>query len=146
MDNIGLIINKADIGDYLYIIIFAVVMLISLLKNVKKSQPQPQAPPPSQSYDDFDSVEEQPPQTLEELMRRMMQAEQPPKAEEQPIYSETSDKQYYQPIVCEIGGTLGNSQFSQSPIMLEEEVIETIPFEFDIRQAVISNEILNRKY
>ena len=53
---------------------------------------------------------------------------------------------HYQPITCPIASQAEQEAFAQEP---EEEAIkvrEFVDFQFDIRQAVIASEILNRKY
>ena len=84
----------ADLGDYLYIIIFAILMLVGLFEKITKAR-QPPVPPPVPSDvddDDFNDVEEQQPQTLEDLMRRMMQTVEP-QQEKEPL-SASSVKDY----------------------------------------------------
>ena len=147
MDKLEVLI-KAELGDFLYIIIFAILMLAGLFEKITKAKkPVTPLPPPSESsYDDFEDVEnEAQPQTLEELMRRMMQTVEP--AKEVTVAAEEPAKNYYQPITCEIGGTLSKGQFHHQNTMEEEkETKHFFDFEFDIRQAVIASEILNRKY
>ena len=145
MVNGEFILNVAEIGDFLYIIVFAILMLVGLWEKVAKAKRPPSPTPPQQQpYDEFEDVDgdQSQPQTLEELVRRMMQTDKTP--ETKPISADMSVKNYYQPIVCETGENL----FSQNEIMSddENETVNSFDFEFDIRQAVISNEILNRKY
>ena len=115
-------------------------------------------PPPPQPYDDFEDAEEQssseqsPPKTLEEIMRRMMQTVETPAGQEiksfypeevqsNEVIPETSFFNY-QPIVVQ------KTDQSEYKAYIEEgnEVNTSHDFEFDIRQAVIASEILNRKY
>jgi len=153
------LINKAEIGDFLYIIIFAILMLLGGLEKVMKAKRQQNMPPPPpQPYDDFEDAEEQssseqsPPKTLEEIMRRMMQTVETPAGQEiksfypeevqsNEVIPETSFFNY-QPIVVQ------NTDQSEYKAYIEEgnEVNTYHDFEFDIRQAVIASEILNRKY
>ena len=145
---------KAEIGDYLYFIIFAIVMIIGAIDKAKKAKRQQQAnvpPRTPQSYDDFDDVDgeqhqAQPPKTMEEWMKRMLQTME--KQEPETVYSKpepsfdiSQRNTYYQPIVTD------NIQ-PFTPVAAEEETVTDInhKFEFDIRQAIIANEILNRKY
>jgi len=144
---------KAEIGDYLYFIIFAIVMIIGAIDKAKKAKRQQQAnvPRTPQSYDDFEDVDGEqrqtpPPKTMEELMKRMLQTME--KQEPETVYSKpepsfdiSQRNTYYQPIVTD------NIQ-PFTPVAAEEETVNDInhKFEFDIRQAIIANEILNRKY
>ena len=146
---------KADIGDSLYIIIFAVLMLVGLFEKVAKAKRQQQniPPHPPQPYDDFEDVEEQPPsQTLEEMLRRMTQTTQTHTQEEflgYPVGAKSSEvipekpNYFYEPVVSRIKTPSEEETFSSVPI---EEAKEATEYDFDIRQAVIASEILNRKY
>ena len=154
---------KVDIGDYLYYIIFAVVMLAGLLEKAAKAKQKQQdnTPRPPQSYDDFDDVDEEqpssrqaPPQTIEEMMRRVLQTieipEQektvscPEKTQSPEIIPEKPYRTSYQPIVTHQTQT---AEISTPAALGEEQETDVFyDFEFDIRQAVIANEILNRKY
>ena len=166
---------KAELGDLLYYIIFAVVIIAGLMEKVAKSKRQQQqsgTPPPPQPYDDFENVDEQPsqrqaaPQTLEEMMKRMMETIETPEPRKviQPevVYSSAMDTEEAQSseYIPTPGRHFHHSEearkrektgrISYSPIVIEEEKkVSELPeyeFEFDIRQAVISSEILNRKY
>jgi len=139
-------IFKAEIGDYLYIIIFVVLMLLGSLEKIlrKKKQDVP-LPPPSPPYrDDFDSVDEQvpAPQTIEDMMRRMMQTMETQEQEEVNPYQEYARKYSHQE----------KQQLQEQPVIIEslkneEDTTNEFPaFDFDFRQAVIASEILNRKY
>jgi len=152
---------KAEIGDLLYIIIFAILILLGGLEKIFKAKRQPQqdkTPAPPQPYDDFEDVDEQSPhtepQSLEDVMKRMLQTLEG--TQEEDLYPKMRPKEVipeelplhltsrYQP-VCD---TFGNSEKTPFP---KEEIEETssfqgIDFEFDARQAVIASEILNRKY
>ena len=138
---------KAEIGDLLYIIIFAILIALGGLEKLfKKRQPQQVPPPPP--HDDFEDVDEQSPQSLEEMMKRMMQTLED---EQDTVSYENKEvipvKSAYQP-VCDTFASSEKMPFIQSQV---EEIQETdgfqgIDFEFDIRQAVISSEILNRRY
>ena len=164
MENLEFI-NKAEIGDYLYIIIFVVLMLVGLLEKVKKAkrqQPTPSTPP--QSYDDFEDVEkgEAPPKTIEELMQRMMETIEtqeeayPEKAESLEIIPNEAeslelipDTPYYHYNQPKLDRVLEQSEkYAFAPVLPETETGANVSldFEFDIRQAVIVSEILNRKY
>ena len=150
---------QADFGDVLYYIIFAVVIIAGIFEKSAKAKRQQQAqiPAPPHPDDDFEDVEhhpsESPPQSLEEIMRRMMQTVEAPQPEEAVSYTEEAQSlevipetpyYHYQPVVNQI--TNPSEMFSPSPV---EEQIETdkLPeYEFDIRQAIIASEILNRKY
>ena len=155
---------KAELGDLLYYIIFAVVILAGLLEKVAKSKRQQQqagTPPPPQPYDDFEDVEEQrqaPPNTLEEVMKRMLETVETPKQEEATVQSfgmNTEEAQssehipalgrhFFQPE--EVKTRQKPEKITFSPILIEEELSNLPEFEFDIRRAVIASEILNRKY
>ena len=155
-------IYKAEIGDFLYIIIFAVLMLLGGLEKVMKAKRQQNMPPrPPKPYDDFEDVEDPssqrqaPPQTLEEMMRRMMQTVETQGRTEEPFYPEEAqslevipDTPYfhYQPVVNPIIDQAEKEAFALDTIEDGKKASESRNFEFDIRQAVIANEILNRKY
>jgi hypothetical protein len=145
---------KAEIGDYLYYIIFAIVMIIGAIDKMQKAKRQQQANSPRvpQANDDFDDIEEgqrqtAPPQTMEDLMRRMLQTVETPKPEstEDVFRSNT----YREAVSLEAAG---RDNIRYIPIAVEEETVKDddheveVEFKFDIRQAVIANEILNRKY
>ena len=152
-------IYKAEIGDFLYIIIFAVLMLLGGLEKVMKAKRQQNMPPrPPQPYDDFGDVEsspeQTPPQTLEEIMRRMMQTTETD-GKEKSFYPEEAQSlevtpeihySHYQPVVNPIIDQAEKEAFALGAIEDEIKASENRKFEFDIRQAVIANEILNRKY
>ena len=160
---------KAELGDILYIVIFAVVIIAGLLEKVAKSKRQQQAgtPRPSQPYDDFENVEEQPtsgqapPKTLEEMMRRMLETVETPEqkkafypqeAQSSGMNTEEAQSSEYIPILErnnyhpeKIRIREQSEKITFSPVLIEEESVFQ-DYEFDIRQAVISSEILNRKY
>ena len=151
-------INKAELGDFLYIIVFAILMIVGLLEKVAKAKKQTQPPPTPHPHDDFEDVEEQQSQadTLEEVMKRMLQTMDPSeddsyraeKIQPSMVVSETPVN-YYKPIECDTWGKLEKKQFPQAQNVMEvEEVDKEFEFEFgfDIRQAVIASEILNKKY
>ena len=128
-------------------------MLVGVFDKMAKVKRQQQnmPPQPPEPYDDFGEVEEQPspPQTLEEIMRRMMQTVETPKKEEALFANKEaqsldffSNTPYYQPVVSQITDPTEKA----APSGTEKETSEYQEFEFDIRQAVISSEILNRKY
>jgi cytoskeletal protein RodZ len=151
-------INKAELGDYLYYIIFAIIIVASLFEKITKAKKQQQnTPPVPQPYDDFEDVDEpqqQQPQTIEEILKRMMQTDETSEREEEFAgYREEAQSLEvipapcfsYQPVVTPIEQ---DSDDAFSPMRIEEEnrAGELFEYEFDIRQAVIANEILNRKY
>ena len=147
---------KAELGDYLYIIIFAVLMLFGVLEKAAKAKRQQQQPPRRpQPYDDFGDVEQPPPpRTIEDVLRRMMQTETPER-EEVVSYPEeakslevipTAGRYFYQPEEIQTREPSGIKAFSPAPMEMIKEADEHHEFEFDIRQAVIASEILNRKY
>ncbi len=156
---------KADIGDFLYIIIFAILMLAGglekFIKAKKQQQDNPRPPQPNRPYDDFEDVEDEPagrpspPQTLEEMVKRMLQvpeqreketAKYPEEAQSLEVIPEPTKKDYYQPV--RISQTMDQSEKEAFSSTLQDDEPEqaTINFKFDIRQAVIASEILNRKY
>ena len=153
---------KAEIGDFLYIIIFAVLMIFGGLEKVMKAKRQQNLPPPPQPYDDFEDVdgqpsqEQAPPQTIEEMMRRMMQTPETLKPEkvvslpQEPKSLELfPEKNYYQPVQSAQNQTIEQfleEPFSHSTMEDKHETIESDKYLFDIRQAIIASEILNRKY
>ena len=151
-------INKAEIGDFLYIIIFVVLALAGVFEKMAKAKKQQQtkSPTPPHPYDDFEDVETQPApaQTLEEMIRRMMHPagteeaqslEVIPAKKAQSLEDIADSHFYYQPVVCPVSGKEEQEAFALSADE-EIKVSENRNFEFDIRQAVIANEILNRKY
>jgi len=155
------LINKAEIGDFLYIIIFAVLMLLGGLDKVMKVKRQQNVPPqPPQPYDDFEdveqpSLEQTPPQTLEEIMRRMMQTTEPKNQTEKSFFPKEvqptkviPDAPYsnYQPVLSPIIEQAEKEAFAIDSLDEGIKTSEYRDFEFDFRQAVISSEILNRKY
>ena len=139
---------KAKLGDFLYIIIFAVLMFAGVFEKMLKVKRQQQAQPPPQPYDDFENVEEQPaqrqppPTTLEEMMRRMMQTvETPEQAEEKVVVQPQEIKKREQ------SGRVAYTPISVVPVEEQIETSADVPeYHFDIRQAVIASEILNKKY
>jgi len=160
---------KAELGDILYYIIFAVVILAGLLEKVaknKRKQQQAGTPHPPQPNDDFEDVDEQqtsgqaPPQSLEEMMRRMFETVETPeqkKVEAHPLGMNTEEaqsseyipamrKSYYHPVEVRMLEESDKKTFS--PVLIEEEEGSSVfqEYEFDIRKAVIASEILNRKY
>ena len=161
---------KAELGDLLYYIIFAVVILAGLLEKVAKSkrqQQQARTPRPPQPYDDFGDVEEQPsspPNTLEEMMKRMLEPVETPKQDaaiypEKARFSEMdteeaqsseyipmSGRHFHHPEEVQTRKHYGYEPIS--PVLIEEEAEPSVfqEYEFDIRQAVIASEILNKKY
>jgi len=154
------IILKSELGDFLYIIIFVVIMFAGVIEKVMKAKRQQQAGvPPPQPHDDFEDVDEQaspsPPPTLEEVMRRMMQTIETPQQKEvktvvhHPMGEHSQEdipafgRHFYHPDASK------NKEQSFRIAPVEEEKIETSDlneYYFDIRQAVIASEILNRKY
>jgi len=142
------------------------LMFAGVFEKILKAKKQQQAPPPSQSYDDFEDVEAQtsttqaPPQTLEEMMRRMMQTvETPTQMEEKVVFQPqpaqsleelpSAGRYFHHPEEVKKREQSGRIAYKPITVVLEEEKIETahIPeFHFDIRQAIIASEILNRKY
>ena len=167
---------KAELGDILYYIIFAVVILAGFLEKIAKSKRQQQqagAPRPPQPDDDFEDVEAQPsssprqapPKSLEEMMKRMLETVETPE-QKQIFYPETaqsleevsdkalsseyvplSGRYFHHPEEVHVRKRFGYEPIL--PVIIEEEekvVTEFHEFEFDIRQAVIASEILNKKY
>jgi len=163
---------KAELGDFLYYIIFAVVIIAGLLEKVAKSKRQQQQAGTPQPHDEFEDVDEQPsqrqaaPQTLEDIMKRMMETIETPEPKKvshpEVVYSSAMDTEEAQSseYIPTPGRHFHHSEearkrektgrISYTPIVIEEEKkVSELPeyeFEFDIRQAVISSEILNRKY
>ena len=148
---------KADLGEFLYIIIFVVVMLFGVLEKIVKAKQQKGKPVPPHPEDDFEDVEhhpsEAPPQTIEEMIRRMKQTIEAPQPEEVVSYPKEaqsleyiplSGRHYYHPEEIRIREQSEIESFS--PSLIEEETNVLREYEFDIRQAIIASEILNRKY
>ena len=147
---------KAELGDFLYIIIFAVLMLFGVLEKAAKAKRQQQQQPRRPLPDDFGDVEQSsPPQTIEDVLRRMMQPTETPEREKvvscpeeaQPLeVIPTAGRYFYRPEEPQIREPSGIKAFSPSPAEMIKETDEQYEFEFDIRQAVIASEILNRRY
>ena len=148
-------IIKAEIGDFLYIIIFAILMLLGVVEKIMKAKRQQNAPPhPPHPYDDFEDVEgkqQTPPKTLEDMMKRMLQTVETSEQEKTASipeevqsleYIPISGRHFHHPEEIKL-----REQSVNTAVILEEE--ETGVFDeyvFDIRQAVIASEILNKKY
>ncbi len=162
---------KADLGDFLYIIIAVVLMLAGgLEKYVKaKRQQQNQTPLPPQQHgqphDDFDEEEDEPnrrhapPQTLEEMVKRMLQTVEPQEEEKDiAVYPEEAQsletivserepvKNYYQPVNYSDVLSISEKEAFTPAVQDEEKIPVFNEYEFDIRNAIIASEILNRKY
>jgi hypothetical protein len=119
------------------------------MQKAKRQQQQANTPRVPRSNDDFEDSEEErrpttPAQTMEDLMRRMLQTVETPKPE--PVEDVFPINTYQQ--------AASRNNILYTPIAVEEETVEDdnheteaeFDFKFDIRQAVIANEILNRKY
>ena len=149
---------KAELGDILYYLIFVVVILAGFLEKIAKAKRQrTEIPTPQHPEDDFEDVEhhQAPPQTLEEIMRRMMQTVEAPQQEEMVSYPEetksleyipTSGRHFYHPEEIRIREQSEIEAFASSVMEEQTEASEIHEFEFDIRHAIIASEILNRKY
>jgi len=157
------LILKAELGDFLYIIIFVVLMLAGVFEKMLKAKRQQQAPPQPQPYDDFEDVDapqtQTPPQTLEEMMRRMMQTVEAPEQVEEKvvIHSQaqsleelpSAGRYFHHPEEVKKREQSGRVVYKPISVLPVEQKIESgdVPeFHFDIRQAIIASEILNRKY
>ncbi len=156
---------RADLGDFLYIIVGIVLLFAGGIEKyikAKRQQQQNQPMPSSEQerrYDDFEEEEQAPPQTLEDLVKRMMQAnESQPKQEIdeyeeeaqslETIPAEPERKNYYQPVKNNFV-TSAEEKAIYAVKSVEEEKAETSfggEFDFDLRNAVIAAEILHRKY
>jgi hypothetical protein len=159
---------KADIGDILYIVIFAVLMLAGVLEKyvkAKRRQIQDHTPRSSPSRDVYEDEGEPPapgqapPQTLEEMLKRMLHSDET-REEKEDAYPEEAQslevipeapvrKNYYQPVVNPMSQIMSQSEKEAFAVPAPEEEKATsglLEYEFDIRQAIISSEILNRKY
>ncbi|MDR1171352.1 MAG: hypothetical protein LBL24_02745 [Bacteroidales bacterium] len=155
---------KADIGDILYIVIFAVLMLAGGLEKyvkAKRQQQQDRAPRPPQSYDEDEEERpvprQAPPQTLDEMLKRMLQPAEireeyedkvyPEEAQSLEVIPETSvRKNYYQPVVNQMMDQSEKEVFAIPVSEGETDTSGLQGYELDIRQAIIASEILNRKY
>jgi hypothetical protein len=154
---------KADIGDILYIVIFALLMLAGGLEKYVKAKRQkqqdgvPSPPLPRSEYEEEEHPvpQQASPQTLEEMLK-------PTEAQEESgAYSEEAQsleviteapvrKSYYQPVVSHESPIASPSEKAAFavPALDEEKKLTAGLFEydFDLRRAIISSEILNRKY
>lgn len=158
---------KADIGDILYILIFAVLMLAGGLEKyvkAKRRQQQDPTPRPSQSYKEDEeerpAPRQAPPQSLEDMLKRMLQPTETQEETEEEVFVEEAQslevipetparKNYYQPVVSQVNLIMSQSEkeaFAALDLEEEKETSGQHEYEFDLRQAIISNEILNRKY
>ena len=155
---------KAEIGDFLYYIIVAVLMIVGIWEKIAKAKKQQQGNQsrPPVNYDDFDNVDSEqpsnqaPPKTIEEMMRRMMQTLETSEGETETVsYPEEAQslevipspvRSYYQPIEIKKMEQSEIEAFSSSSMEKQIESDEVPEFEFDVRKAIIANEILNRKY
>jgi len=159
---------KAELGDILYYIIFAVVILASVLEKMTKSKRKKQEEaakkiPQPQHYDEFEEADAQPvpaqPQSIEDMMRRMFETIEPAEETEAlPTFggftpgmmTEEARSSEYIPqegrfFYCPI--EISQEQSVIDELIEEEEIAAAGPkFQFDIRQAVIASEILNRRY
>jgi hypothetical protein len=151
---------KAEIGNFLYIIIAIVVMVSGVLekyiKNKKKEEDQSLPPQPARPYyqdeveDDDISEEERhtpQPQTFEEMVKRMLQ----PNEYQRPTVDAVTYPVEAQSLETISGETeedfFRKNQETVSSVKIEKQ--EDAAFsdaEFDLRQAVIYSEILRRKY
>jgi len=137
-------------------------MIAGVFEKIAKAKRQQQPPPPP-SYDDFEDVDTRtappPPQTIEELMKRMMQTVETSKQESvyQTLEGESLEGESLEGESLE--NTPAMSFFHYTPIATDEQsekeslLLEPVEaendaseFVFNIRQAVIASEILNRKY
>lgn len=155
---------KADIGDILYIVIFAVMMLaggIEKYLKAKRRQEEVRTPHSPQSHHE---EEERPvprqgsPQTIEEMLKRMLQPTEireeaddyPEEAQSLEVVSEVPVANYHhQPVHNRMNAMITPSEKEAfaAPVLEEKtEVSKLHEYEFDLRQAIISSEILNRKY
>ncbi len=156
---------KADIGDFLYILIAIVLMVAGGLEKYVKAKKQQQnqniPPQPSHDYDEYEegeSAEREPtrPQSLEDMVRRMLQTtEDQDEITETTVYDEAQSletipvepvRRSYQPITDnfskeeEIIYSINTTKEDIKSILSEER------YDFDLRKAVIASEILQRKY
>ncbi len=171
--------HVADLGDFLYIIIAVVLMVAGGLEKYIKAKKQQQSRPISESqnrpdaendpFEDEDFEEEHNrPQTLEEVVKRMLQTTEkrentketddyPVEAQSLETLSEEITKGYepvkYEPIKYESVKYEPIKMTPEEKTLYSIESEETkvkVPFldeyEFDLRKAVISQEILQRKY
>jgi len=137
-------------------------MFAGVFEKIVKAKRQQQAPPCSQPVDDFEDVEGQPsptqapPQSLEEMMRRMMQTVEAPEQVEEKVVIQpqpaqsleelpSAGRHFYHPEEIKKRRQYERVAFS-APVEEKIETTDVPEYHFDIRQAVIASEILNRKY
>lgn len=155
-------IQFADLGDFLYIIIFLLLLfggsIEKLIKNRKQQQnriPEPQDSEFGES-DAFPEPEPAQPRTLEDLVKTILQQPKEPEEteniypveaqslEEIPVepeyYHTNQDKEVIDAFDAGKLYSLSDNELDDKDKSSQEE------YEFDIRKAVIASEILNRKY
>ena len=154
--------HTADIGDLLYIIILAVLMLVGalekFLKAKRQQQNQPQVPPSeSFPYEDeeqtADNEEFDGSQNPDEIMRRILKTFEEQKHAEEvteyPIEAQSLETEYtsenYQPDYTASQPEEKNlCAIAEPPEDKETSLIDES--EFDLQKAVVYQEILKRKY
>jgi hypothetical protein len=143
---------KAELGDFLYYIIVVIVILASIIEKASKAKKKRQAELPADMPElAEEAYNEAQPQSLEDVMRRMFEQQVEtqqvetatvavPKKKKKKAESQNYRKDYYQPVVYQ-PITVATTEMDDT-----HNVADYPSFEFDLRQAIISNEILNKKY
>ena len=157
---------RADLGDFLYIIVVIVLVLAgSLEKFIKKKKQESgqntNPAPMAQEYDDEDETEIiekgfEEPKSLEDMIKRMMQSVeeqkrtiQEPEYEPEPVYpveAESLEEIPENRFVYNETTIKSRIEAPKEDVFLESEDEGVTYSDFDIRQAIIASEILNRKY
>ena len=154
--------HTADIGDLLYIIILAVLMLAGTLEKFLKTKRQQQNQPQGSSSESFpyedeeqtaDNEEFDGSQNPDEIMRRILKTFEEQKHAEEvieyPIEAQSLETEYtnenYQPDYT-ASQPEEKTLYAIAETPEEEETSLIDEPEFDLQKAVVYQEILKRKY
>lgn len=151
---------KADASIVVYIIVAVLALFGSgiekYLKAKKAQQQRPVVPANDEEFEDIpDETGEQQP-TLKDIIRQLTQeAEAMPasKPKYEPEFELEPTKVQYQSLEIiptepeyMVSHTFDLPDFVHVDTSEEEKITEKVPYTFNIREAVIASEILNRKY
>lgn len=161
--------QQAEIGEFLYIIIAVVLMIAGGVEKYVKSKKEQQQRQQSSSTNmeqqqeeygenrDFSGDRRVPPQTLEEMVKRMLQSEEYQErtpdvdidADEAQSLEEIPEKPLeryqYQPLVITASTPEEEALYAMEDVEQKDNTSYDA-YDFDLRQAVIASEILQRKY
>lgn len=155
----------ADFGDILYIIIFLLLLfggsIEKFIRNKKRQDTQIPEPQDTEFGEDdpLTETEQSRPKTFEEMVKAILQPEpeplyEPEEVERYPVEAESLEE------IPAVSAYLQNVENQSEVEVLDMEESHPISdskagngdetsrgkYEFDIRQAIIASEILNRKY